>query len=112
MPKRKKAIESAPRRLIPLTLRGDPSSCTAAASCRPYRARRIASMPTSPRIFCWCSRYSTITRPKVVARPAAATMMPACPRLAPGSKATSAMTRVLTSAENAAPARTWCSARA
>ncbi len=48
----------------------------------------------------------------MVARPAAATMMPACPRLAPGSRATSAITKVLMSAENAAPALTWCSARA
>ena len=46
-------VNSTPWRLTPLMLRGDPSSCTALASCRPYRAKRIASMLTSPRrIFC------------------------------------------------------------
>jgi hypothetical protein len=36
----------------------------------------------------------------------------ASPRSAPGSSATSAITIVLTSAENAAPALTWWSVRA
>jgi len=62
------------------------------------------------RIFSRCSRSSSRHRPTVVASPAAETMMPASPRLAPGSRATSAITSVLTSAENAAAARICCSA--
>jgi hypothetical protein len=44
-----------------------------------------------------------------VASPAAARIRPASPRRAPGSSATSAITKVLTSAENAAAALTWWS---
>src|SRR5262245_6117026 len=52
----------------------------------------MRNMVASPRLTLPCSRYSTMTRPRVVASPAAARMRPASPRLAPGSSATSAIT--------------------
>jgi hypothetical protein len=45
--------------------------------------------------------------PTVEARPVDARAMLAGPRLLPGRRATSAITRELTSAEKAAPALTW-----
>jgi hypothetical protein len=50
--------------------------------------------------------------PAVEASPVEARAMLAAPRPPPGSRATNAITKVLTSAEKAAPAFTWWSALA